>query len=140
MSEQAYDLDKSFLDFQRMASDATKPKLPQQARPEISELERRRLVAEGWSTESIECYEKFGHLEALLYPLITKDGRNFGSISTPLGQGSLVSVLGGTCRVLLTRQRRATKQASGREYQPTEDFPTSYVKPYRNVAARKQVR
>lgn len=136
MPEAAYDLDRNLLDFQREASAAARPetRIPKPTRPEIPELEKRRLVAEGWSTESIESYRKFSHESALLYPLTTRGGRNFGAVSTPAGQGSLVSVLGDTCRVLLVRRRRVSGQSGSRQYQPTENFSTGDVKPYRKEA------
>ena len=50
------------------------------------ELERRRLLKEGWSEECLEAEQKLGHRTARLYPLLGKEN----AVRTPHGPGTLL--------------------------------------------------
>ena len=50
------------------------------------ELERRRLLREGWSGACLESERKYGHRVARLYPLIGVQN----GVRTPLGIGTLL--------------------------------------------------
>ncbi len=72
--------ERSILDHQREASAAN--------RTFAGELERRRLLREGWTEECLDCEARFGHRAARLYPLI---GLANG-VATPHGPGTLLQV------------------------------------------------
>jgi hypothetical protein len=50
------------------------------------ELERRRLLKEGWSEECLEVERIAGHRAARLYPLLNVEN----GVRTPLGPGTLL--------------------------------------------------
>lgn len=68
-------------DRQREASAATNP-VP-------GELQRRRLLREGWSEGCLDSERRFGSRVARLYPLVGVRG----GIETPLGQGTLLQAI-----------------------------------------------
>ena len=84
--------ERSLLDHQREASAAKNAF--------AAELERRRLLREGWTEECLDSERRFGSREARLYPLISHDFggtvTNVNAVVTPMGPGTLLQVFSDT--------------------------------------------
>ena len=91
------------------------------------ELERRRLVREGWSEECLASEQKFGHRVARLYPLLNAEN----GVRTPEGIGTLMTAFSTGCQVLLMKTRAVKKDLGGKPYHPMHTFNVEEIEPYR---------
>lgn len=84
-----------------------------------------------WPEECLEAERRFGHPKARLYPLVGLQG----GVSTPRGQGTLVSTVGrpggeDCVRVLLTRGGKMINDGKGKRTRGTVEIPADKVAPY----------
>jgi len=101
----------------------------------MDELQRQRLLKEGWPEECLEWERKAGHRTARLYPLLGKEN----GVRTPYGPGTLLQALddhpvfGPGAMVLHLRPRSwITENKNGQKIRkPGADFVNMEdVKPY----------
>lgn len=93
----------------------------------LDEMAIAGLRRDGFAKQDIAAAVKFGHLEALLYALIGVQG----AVSTPDGQGTLVNVQNGACRVQLLRGKTRKFSVNAKGVRPTQDFLLEDVRPHK---------
>lgn len=96
------------------------------------ELQRRRLLQEGWSEECLESERRFVQRVARLYPLIGAEN----GVRVPEGIGTLLTAFSDGCQVLLMKTRATATDLSGKSYRPMTVFDPEDVKPYGRGEAR----